>query len=382
MVISQLWNSFIHLNLMLLNFSIALLIVCAVPVVIYFSGRWLFNLILRNWKNRYPEPAQQLTKWAEILSGIIFIEFVAILGFFINVFNDHLPSIESIFNFTYILNLKNFVFLPNGVSYNSNISSGLNASLSVTNNSNLSFENLSGIISIITIFIIYLYFYSVFSNTKYFAEGSEIQEKYAAIFWAPIYTILLASFLVIFIDLIIHSTTILPDFILLIFGLFNFFIVVPIPHLLRKNFYNNGVDFNTKQPLDFIYNYDFIQKFRKLYSLADIESNIRHISDLILASTIAIVFLAYIYYCNILILIIVEYCFLSVHFWSSQLNLIPSRRITIVLKECDVFRRHLEIKNVFILSDSSIDYFVVLDEHNTLTEIMKDSIYQLVYQND
>jgi len=380
---------FIQTFTLLISLNTGILIYVLFPILIllgfilgiYYIPRWIKNLIVRKWTQYYPEPSQQLVIWIKVLAVILFVEFMGIFVYFMYIFEKNLLVIQSLINITYIQNLKSFIFSSNPVNTTS-IYAGLNSSLPVTNYSNISFENLSGIIGIVTVFIIYLYFYSVFSNTKYFAKGSEVQEKYADIFWTPMWSVLIASFIVFFIDGLLHSTSIIADLILIAFGFFNLGIAIPIPLILRKRFFNNRNNLEDNPLKKFDYSYDFIEKFGRFYQAKDNEETIRIISDLILALTLAFVIFALIYNCNILSLLIVEYCLLCTHFWSSQLNLIPSTKITLILKECDSNGKHLEIKDLFILSDSSNDYLVILDKDSTCIEIMNDSIYQIIYQKD
>lgn len=168
------------------------------------------------------------------------------------------------------------------------------------------------------------------------------------------------------------------DAFLFVFGFITLMISVQIPIILRQHFYNNGISFNTGAPDNKIFNYNFIDSFRKLPHSGSGSLT----PDLFLALTLIMAFYSYISNCNVFMLLLVEFCILTVFFWLRQLSLIPTRKMTIELKDLDSSGQHIPIKDVFIITDSSKGYFVVLHEDNSLTEIMKDSVYQLIYQYD
>ncbi|MFY9982630.1 MAG: hypothetical protein WAK75_08690 [Methanoregula sp.] len=338
----------------LYQFNIFLLESLLILSIILGMILWIYQ----KWKSF--TPAQKIKTWSKYLSIFIFIEFFVVFISIIIAINEKLALFKPIYNSTSLLNLKDFIF-----------------SSAVLNGASISFENFSGLIGVISIVIIYLYFFYVFSNTKYFAERTAIQEKYAAIFWSPVAIVIGGGLLILYLDSITNKT-VNGDVFLFVFGFITVMMSVEIPIILRQHFYNNGISFDTGAPDNKIFNYDFIDSFRRLPK----SGSGSFIPDLFLALTLIMAFYSYISDCNIFMLILVEFCILTVFFWLRQLSLIPTRKMTIELKDLDSSGNHIPIKNVFIITDSSKGYFVVLHEDNSLTEIMKDSVHQLIYQND
>ncbi len=337
----------------LVQFNKFLLLCC-----IIFGLFCIVYFIHQKWVSLIPE--QKVKSWAKYLSAFLFFEFCLFLSAISWYIVSKSADITPFYNTTSLLNLKDFIFSSPG-----------------PNGATISFENLSGLISVVSILIIFLYFFHVFSNTKFFAERTAIQEKYAAVFWIPIVIVLVGGIFIIFLDEITHKPP-YGDAFLLIFGIVNILLSSKIPIILRKYFFTNGVDFDTHQSVEKIFNYNFIDSYRRLPK-SGFET---FISDLILAFTLLLAFYSYISNCNIFMLILAEYCLLTIFFWIRQLSLIPTKRMTIELKETDTDGNHVPLVNLFIISDSSKGYFVVLDENSTLRQIMKDSIHQIIFQKD
>jgi len=244
-----------------------------------------------------------------------------------------------------------------------------------------SFENLSVIISIISVASVYLYFFYVLRKTKYFSEISIEQEKYSAVFWGPLLFLVGVGAAILAMDFTAiqtsNSVPFLPDFVLFFLGIFNLIITIPIPYFLKRYFYNFEKD-NKAFPEDDLFVYEFIDNFRTL----KVASSETLISDSILITTILLAGLGYVFNCNVLLLIFSEICLLLSHFWSSQLRLIPKMKITIELKEKDDLHQFIKIPDIFIITTSPNGYFVILDKNNTVMQIMKDSVHKIIYQKD
>ncbi len=345
--------SFFSLTIITLQIILVISVIC---LIIYF--------LVKKWKSFHP--AKKVKIVAEIQSIIIFFELVVAGILLLSIFNEKLPLIKPIFRMTYIQNLTTFVF-----------------SSSTANGSTISLENLSGILGIASVVIVYFYFFYVFSRTGYFTERTEIQEKYAAIFWSPIVLLLFGGLVILPMDNIIFPSANPPvDSLFFLIAIFTVFISIPLPLLLRRYFYNRGTNIDSREPTNWIFQYDFIDTFRKIPTSATEDLLSSFISDFILALTILLALMGYLLNCNLFMLLIVESCLLIALFWISQLSLIPKRKMTVELKECDASGRHVQIANIFIITDSQNGYFIVLDEKNTLSQIMKDSIQQLIYQNE
>jgi hypothetical protein len=337
-------NPFLIPPLFLVNtilYPILFLIIIPLNVVIYIFGSW------KACKNT----AEQVNFLSGAQAIVIFIECMGLIVFTVyKLLTDILMQSEFL-NFTSSSNLKNFI----------------------TTNPTQGFSVLVGIFSII---IVYLYFFTVLRKTKYFSENSEVQEKYGSIFWSLPLFILFGGFIILcFQGLINHSQNYF-DVALFCVGLINMVSTVPIAYYLKKYFFNlNLSDPNCleKGKID----YEFIENFQKLG-----ESFLEGlVSDLILIMTFIWVGLSLIFNCNIFLLLTTEYCLLIALFWSSQLQLIPQKKITIELVETNQLENHTEIKDVYILSESSKGYFLILDKNNQISKIMKDSIYKLIEQN-
>lgn len=356
------------------------------------------EFIKKKWDQRYPEPVDQLMKKNQFRFIIVFFEVVLSFCFILSqtLNSNGIPLVETLYSYSNIDNITNFIFLSDRYIV-SNMSSGLSSSIisNYTNESihyvmsvvvlpsdipkgTISLENLSAIISIFSICIIFLYFFYTLGKTRYFGELSDIQEKYAGIFWSSILVMLIAGVFILFLDIVHLSPSIGIDLLLFSIGMVNIAITAFIPSILKKNFYNYGIDFETKKASKYLYNYEFLAKFNrpKTYRYMVFSEDLQLI--LILTNSI----LAITYNCNIFMLIIAEYFLLTSHFWASQLKLLPYRKFTIEFKEIDRYSNHKKIENVFIISESPKGYFVILQKNNLVTEIMKDSVHKLIYESD
>jgi len=258
-----------------------------------------------------------------------------------------------------------------------NITSSTNYSNVLTSNQ---LGNIPVFIGIITIVTIYLYFFSLLGKTKYFSERTEEQEKYSSIFFSLPFCLIVGGFILYFVDF----SVVTPNFhriffnsILLLLAGFNILITAPISNYLSNFFYCTK-----SSPLSSFgkpkYNYEFIDNFRKLGNILSEDL----ISENILIITILLFGFAFFFECSIFLLLLTEFCLLIAHFWSSQLRLIPRTKVTIELIDTDSYGNYIKIPDLFILSDSSNGYFVVLGKNNQLIRVMKNSINKLIDQKE
>jgi|SRR5208283_657393 len=365
----------IYINSFLLGALIIILLCCSVIAGIWFFVKKLINGISNYLNRHYPEPAQQLNKYVKLHFFILFFEMAGILVYLS--FNISQPIMMPLLNFTYTYSLQKSIFPSFGPINLAPISTNITGPI-LNGGTVSSSDNITAIIGIISVFIIFLYFFSVFGKTKYFAEGSEIQKKYASIFFTPGYSVLWCGIIALMIDGALKNFgNFWPDLFLFLFALFNLCVALPIPYIFRNNFYNEGIDKKTDKLDKYVYNYEFIEKFRHLPHT----SFPQFTSDSILMFSIIVAIFAFISNSNILMLIFAEYCLLMVHFWSSQLDLMPLRKVTIEFKDQVTSKFGKTIEHVFILDDSQ-EYLLVVQEDNSVREIMRDTVSQIIYQID
>jgi len=365
----------IYINSFLLGALIIILLCCSVIAGIWFFVKKLINGISNYLNRHYPEPAQQLNKYVKLHFFILFFEMAGILAYLS--FNISQPIMMPLLNFTYTYSLQKSIFPSFGPINLAPISTNITGPI-LNGGTVSSSDNITAIIGIISVFIIFLYFFSVFGKTKYFAEGSEIQKKYASIFFTPGYSVLWCGIIALMIDGALKNFgNFWPDLFLFLFALFNLCVALPIPYIFRNNFYNEGIDKKTDKLDKYVYNYEFIEKFRHLPHT----SFPQFTSDSILMFSIIVAIFAFISNSNILMLIFAEYCLLMVHFWSSQLDLMPLRKVTIEFKDQVTSKFGKTIEHVFILDDSQ-EYLLVVQEDNSVREIMRDTVSQIIYQID
>jgi len=308
-------------------------------------------VVFRSWE-ACKNTAEQVNFWSIVQSLFILLELIGLSLYAIFKFITNLSMQSQFLNITSSSNLKEFI----------------------TTNPTGGISILVGIISIITV---YLYFFTVLSKTKYFSEISEVQEKYNAIFWQlPVFLLLFGLIILIVTD-IIYKIDNNFDIALFTIGVLNIIFTTPLAFNLKKYFYNlNLSDSDGLKQGD--YDYKFLENFQKIKTFLAEEWT----SDNILIMTIILAGLALFFNCNIFILLMTEFCLLVAHFWSSQLKLIPKKKTTIELMYKDSSGNYFKITDVFILSESSKGYFVVLDEHNQKSKIMKNTIHKLIDQKE
>jgi hypothetical protein len=240
-------------------------------------------------------------------------------------------------------------------------------------------DGVSVLIGIITITVAYLYLFSVLSQTKFFAKGTVEQEKYYAIFWGLPVILLIGGVIIYFVVMI--SPTIPevknPIFNNALFwvGILNISITIPFVYYLKQNFYNvNLDDSNGLKKGD--YNYKFLENFQQLESPVFETWS----SDCVLIMTILWPLLALFFNCNLILLLMTEYCLLVAHIWASQLRLLPREKTNLELTSMDCNGKPTIISDVYLLSDSSDDYIIYLNENNQITKLMKSSLNKIVEQ--
>jgi hypothetical protein len=288
--------------------------------------------------------------------------------------------IQSIFIILELIGLSTFIVfnlldasLPNGSNY-TNITSSSNFKDFILTDPTVGISVLIGSISII---IIYLYFFNVLRQTKYFSENSEVQKKYSSIFWSFIFFLFLGSIVVLTIDSKINAEREFFDSLLFFIGMVNLGITLPLAYNLKYNFFNSNIPDSKNLKID-SYDYKFIEDFRKLKEYPS--ENL--IGDFILILTLLWAGLVLLINCNIFFLIVIEFSLLLALFWSSQLRLIPKKKTTIELKNKDNSGKNIIINDVFVLSESSKEYIVILDNTNQISHIMKDSIQRFFVQKE
>jgi prolipoprotein diacylglyceryltransferase len=111
-------------------------------------------------KTRKPEEnkARELNLISKRRTYVIYFELIVLFSFICyNILTN--PTIQSQFsNITSSSNLRDFVmFSNNGISI---------------------------FIGVISMIIVYLYFFTNLNKAKYFSDSSELQEKYAEVFWS------------------------------------------------------------------------------------------------------------------------------------------------------------------------------------------------------
>ena len=329
------------LGLLILVIENPFLIVPILVIFVIFLSHRTFS-VSRN-------TAEQVNFWSGVQSKVIFLELIGLSLFAAYTF-VHNSSIQlQLLNMTSTSNLKEVV------------SANPTGSISV----------LIGIVSIITV---YLYLFSILNKAKYFSEISETQDKYISVFWIlPVFLFIGGLGVISILGALSKQTTF--DVVLFVIGFLNLIITLPIAIKLKKYFYNTNLTESSGLKLG-DYDYKFLEHFRKLKAPALEELT----SDCILILTFLWAGLALFFNCNIFLLLMMEFCLLVSHFWSSQLKLLPQRKITLELMEKDNLGNPLRITDVFILSESSKGYFVILDESNQKKRVMKNTIFQLIDQ--
>lgn len=239
--------------------------------------------------------------------------------------------------------------------------------------------NPTGVIAIITSFIAYTYLFFILSRTKFFSENTETYEKYSGIFW----NFPLISFSAVFIFFILDipsqdAKRILFNIFLMAVIIYNVIIVYKIPNILKENFYNYNAWKNSKFPKKEQFNYHFLESFKN-FSFFD---DLRSMPDIIFASTIMIAVLAFLFDCNLFLVITAELALLVTHFWLSQLLLIPRKKMTVELKETNSTHSNEKISDLFLITESSKGYFVFLNNDNKLIHVKYDSVYSMYSQDD
>jgi hypothetical protein len=305
-------------------------------------------------KTRKPEEnkARELNIISKRRRYIIYFELIVLSSFICyNIIRN--PTTQSQFsNITSSSNLRDFVILSN--------------------------NGISIFIGVISMIIVYLYFFTNLNKAKYFSESSELQEKYADVFWSLFIIFMLGGFFILILMMPINQSTnsIVLNCLLFGTGFINLIFLVEIPRNLKKYFYN----LNISEPDSLMkrtYNYKFLEDFQK----EDIDYT-RYISESILIMTFLWAIIALFVDCNIFLLLMTEYSLLVSHFWWGQLQLLPQKKTTIELTDADGFGNYLKITDVFVLSESPKDYIVILDKNNQISRIMKNSIYKLTNQTD
>jgi hypothetical protein len=321
---------------------ISLFVFLIILGIIYLSLNFYFN-----WKTY--SNAKKVNVFSRKVSYVIFIELVVLSAYFL-VSILTIPSIQSqFFNMTSSTNLRDFVLYTN--------------------------NGISVLIGIITIIIIFTYFFMVLNRTKYFSDVSDLQEKYSDIFWAGTFLVVLGGFIILILHTIANKMETI-NILLFCIAFVNVIFVWPIPYYLKKYFYN----LNLSEP-DGIprgsYSYKFLEDFQK----ENLEYT-QQISDVILIMTFLCAGITLFSDGDLFLFLLAEYSLLLSHFWWAQLRLIPQKKSIIELNLTDGFGNFIRITDIFVLSKSSKDHVVILGRDNRIRRIMKSTIYQMVDESD
>ena len=359
MIIDPFLSTF--LNQLIVAVSIIPIVYLAIFSIVFVVGYfYLIHLVVTNLLNK--NYAEKVYFFAKLQKWFIYFELLVLGSLIYILLSGNSPIMFPILNATSSANLKDLIFIFNPIT-----------------GSIVSFDNLSLVISVISILTIYLYFFRLLSKSKFYIEISGEQEKYLSIFWYPIIIYIIAGFLILEMDSrvsqSISNSPFVFDVLLGLLIIYNFIITILIPFTLKNNFFN--YDKSEKFPKKDNYSYDFINSLSKLpVEKVQVEE------EVILSITIILAILVYFFNCNIILFIMAESSILMAFFWSRQLQLIPNRKMTIELKQVDFKNEHVKIENVFIISESSKGYYVVLNQNNQVTSIMKDSIHDIIFQKN
>jgi hypothetical protein len=333
----------------ILGFSVSIPVISILeqpmPAVIYISiflVLLVYSLIKWGACKNHAEKVNYLSGAQSIVITIEF--FILVIIAFIELLINS-PMRLQFFNYTSSTTVYNFILTnpPSGISV---------------------------IVGVISIVIIYLYFFTVLQNTKYFSKRSEIQEKYGSIFWTLPFIIICCGIGSLAVLKIANSPINYFDISLFIFTFVNFFSTLPIAYLLKRSFYNSNLDSPPETLNRGKYDYQFINDFKELKSspLEDFTA------DFILIMTFILVSLSLFFECNIFVLLSAQFSLLVALFWLSQLRLIPQNKVSLELNDKNADGTYQIIEEIFILSESSDDYFIILSKNNQISKIMKNSV--------
>lgn len=280
-----------------------------------------------------------------IYSKIIGIEFscIALLFAFLY-YTGQLLDASTIPELVSFQHLKNIIFIQNSI-----------------NGWTVSIENFSFLISIISIVIIYFYFFNILSKYKRGAKPTEHHEKYLSVFFSTVIIMLFVAFLVLgadFSSTTIDSSRIAKDFILWIFGSFNIAIAFIFPKYFLPNYKK----------------YEFIDSLRKMPSTILMGEMT---SDFIFLSTLLLVVLAYFLDFNLVLLVYVICVLLVNHNWCSQVRLLTKEKVNIEFRNREIPNLN-EMSDVFIIGKTSNDCFIVLDKESNISYVMKNTIARII----
>ena len=281
-----------------------------------------------------------------VYSKIIGGEFFIITLFFAYLYyTSQLLDASTIPDLVSVQHLKEVIFIQNS-----------------TTGSIVSLENFSLLLSVISIFIIYFYFFNILSKHKRGNKPSEHHEKYLSVFFSTVIIMLFVAFLVLgadFSSTAIDPSRIAKDCALWLFGSINIAIAFIFPKYFLPNYKK----------------YEFIDSLRKMPTTVSDEMT----SDFIFLSTLLLAVLAYFLNFN-LVLVIYVICILLVnHNWCSQVRLLPKEMMNIEFHEGKSSIIN-EMSNVFIIGKTSHDCFIVLDKENNISYVMKNAVVRIIPQ--
>jgi hypothetical protein len=195
-----------------------------------------------------------------------------------------------------------------------------------------------------------------FNNVK-----SETRKKYFSFFENLFWIALVYSFILIIGILQGLITDSLFQFVLLAYAWAHIFLLVPVSQNFKEIFEN----------------YENIEKFNKVtrkkpktpwYKQYDALNYADVYSTYVFITTVEYAFIGFLLNLNIFTLILIESTFILMHIWISRIDQIPKDKHTLELSSDS------PIKNVYILDDSSDEFYLILSRERGLCKIMKSNV--------
>lgn len=349
----------------ILNLILILAIISIVVLIFVFRKalkKWYhkIDLFLIEFSNKL-KPEFSLIKTVDrmrFIFSLMFVEWIVVTTLLVivltikNQFGVFLNSMK-------ISNITDYLQHSNS----NNLTCGINH-CTLNTGPSFSFENLSIVIVLITGLVIYAHFFRMISEDPFNTVKSETRKKYFSFFENLFWIAFVFSFILII--GLLQGFVSDPEFqlVLLAYAWIHIIILGPIAHNFKTIFES----------------YENIERFNKI-TLGDSPETpwYKRYNDLnqgdvfstyIFLTTLEVALIGFLLNFNIFTLILIESTFILIHIWISRISQIPKNKHTLILLADP------PIENVFILDDSSDEYYRILSKEYGIRKIMKSAVKQ------
>lgn len=301
-------------------------------------------------------------KWINVINSVVVLQFLSfsfILLYYIIIKGVVSTTLQKL-NFKTLIE---FVYLPQNLSMT-------NSTTIQVYGSNVSLENLSITVIVLTMLIIYSYFFKILGDNPYKSMKSESRSKYFSFFQSLTTVAFAFTIFILIISLFGYFGEFgIEIFLVILLTWINIFTTAPF----GVNFYEMFTKYRNLEAFSALIKHateDPVNLYKYRLNIGYIDL----MSPLIYVLTIELAVYGYIININFLAILFLISTLLLTHHWISQLMYLPQEKCSILLMSGSV------LNDVYILIELANDYIIVLSQEDKLSKIPLSNISQIFLQ--